>query len=835
MNRNVGSARHTGLGREAPEQSGRSVLGLSLGGRHIAHKFPKGVSNIIDGFCHGIFARLFAGLCVGALFAPAAAPQNGAPPFVVSPNPAAPPPENRPPRVLKVTPPNQVAENEVFIQGLKQMKEGAWYRLRGGSFVQTDAFLLKADDIDWNEDTGQVLARGNVYLQHFEGGEELWCDHAEYNVNDDTGKFFEVRGQALTHIEARPHVLTSSNPFYFEGDWAERLKEKYVLHDGFITNCKMPKPWWIVRAPVFDIIPGERAISHRAVFWLGNVPVVRRIPMFYAPYYYKPLEKLPRQSGFFAPNIGNSSKRGQMVGLGYYWAINRSYDAAYRAQFFTQGALAHDVAFRGTPRHGTEFDVTLYGVQGVGVSTTNAPTNEGGFMISGGLKSDLGKGFYARAEVNYLSSFLFRQSFTQTFTEAISSEVHSIGYVTRQWSTFGLDIVSQRVENFQSTAPKDLILIHKLPEVDFSSRDRRIFDNFPLWLSWESSAGLLGRTEPDYQTRSFVERTDLHPEVTTVVHWGDFSLVPSFAVRDTHYGDSRDQFHVVGQDINRYGREANVDFVIPSLARVYKAPKWLGDQVKHVIETGAEYHYVGGVNNFNRIVRFDDTELYSNTNEVEYWIANRLYAKRNDSVEEVLSWDLRQKRFFDPTFGGAVTNWCGQPACRNMVLSEIELTPFAFLDGPRHYSPIVSALRASPRPGIGLEWRADYDPLRHNVVASSTTVDAHFGRYGMSLGHNTMKAVPALTPNANQVRGQFTIGNENRRGWNAGFQGIYDYRTAQMQFMTSQVTYNTDCCGFSFQLRRLNFGVRDEYQYLGSFSVANIGSFGTLKKQERMF
>jgi LPS-assembly protein len=56
-----------------------------------------------------------------------------------------------------------------------------------------------------------------------------------------------------------------------------------------------------------------------------------------------------------------------------------------------------------------------------------------------------------------------------------------------------------------------------------------------------------------------------------------------------------------------------------------------------------------------------------------------------------------------------------------------------------------------------------------------------------------------------------------------------------MQYSQTQVTYNTDCCGFSVQYRRFNLGVRDESQFRVSFAVANIGTFGTLKRQERIF
>ncbi|MGD0014694.1 MAG: LPS assembly protein LptD, partial [Bryobacteraceae bacterium] len=761
-----------------------------------------------------------------APFAPA---QEGpAPEFSLS-RPSG-PARPRPPRKYKVQPPNHVPDDELLIRSLGQIKEGPWYRLRGMAQVETSTVLLRADEIDYNEDTEYAEARGHVYLQHFEGGEELWAERVEYNLAEETGKFYQVRGSAPLALPVRPHLLSSSSPFHFEGKWAERLKEKYLVHDGFITDCRMPTPWWILRGPLFDVIPGDRAIAYRSIFWL------RRVPIFYSPFFYKSLQRQPRRSGFLTPNLGNSSRRGKMVGAGYFWAINRSYDATYRAQYFTQSGLAHTVDFRGKPREGTDFNAYLYGVPNGGVKTGNTIQKLSGLVVSAEGRSDLGGGFHARAEVNYLSSFAFRQAFTETFSEAISSEVHSLGSVSRQWSTYSLDFVLQRLENFQSTAPNDTIVIRKLPEVEFSSRDRRLWRNLPIWISWESSGGLLYRKQIGSQTRNFVERLDLYPRVTTALHWKDCSLVPSFAIRESHYGESQEGSSIIGHNINRSARELEVDLILPSLARVYDSPKWLGDKIKHVIEPSANYRYVTGVDDFDRLIRFDETELYSNTNQVEISLINRIYAKRGDSVQEVLSWQLKQDRYFDPTFGGAVGGaWCGQPECRNVVLSSIELSPYAFLDGPRHYSPVASILRVNPKPGFGVEWRSDWDPLRSKVVNNSISADARFGLYYVSIGHNSLRTVPALAPNTNQFRGVFMIGNENRRGWNAAFNTIYDFRIGAMQFATTQVTYNTDCCGFSVQYHRFSFGTRNENQFRVSFVVANIGSFGTLKKQERLF
>jgi LPS-assembly protein len=56
-----------------------------------------------------------------------------------------------------------------------------------------------------------------------------------------------------------------------------------------------------------------------------------------------------------------------------------------------------------------------------------------------------------------------------------------------------------------------------------------------------------------------------------------------------------------------------------------------------------------------------------------------------------------------------------------------------------------------------------------------------------------------------------------------------------MQYNNTQISYNTDCCSFSVQYRRFAFGTRNENQFRFAFAIANIGSFGTLRRQERLF
>lgn len=689
--------------------------------------------------------------------------------------------------------------------------------------------VLFADEIDYDEQKEYAEARGNVRFESYKDGQIIRCDRAEYSLKDEKGKFYRISGTSPAKIEARPGLLTTDNPFYFEGQSAERDGLRYVLYNGYFTDCRLPQPWWIIKGPKFDVIPGDRAIARNAVFRLKGVPI------FYTPFFYKSLKKQPRNSGFLTPNFGNSNRRGFMFGAAYFWAINRSYDALYRIQLFTQRGFAHTVDFRGIVRDGTDFGLNFYGANDRGLLLQDGTRGikAPGYVVSFRGRSEIGKGWSARGEVNYLSSFLFRQEFTESFNEAIFAQTRTIGFLTRHWRNYGFTATFQRDETFQSTAPDDKIVIRKLPELEFNVRDRQI-RQLPLWFTLEARGGSVRRSQPLFQTRQFVDRIDVAPRITTALRWKHVQLIPSFGLRETHWGSSQlqsaDRPQVVGDNLRRSARDISVDFILPSLEKTGDAPRWLGTKWKHVIEPRATYRYVTGINDFQRIIRFDELELMNNTNEVEVSLTNRWFVKdAAGNVQEAASWQLWHRRYFDPTFGGSV-----RPDFRNVISSTIDLTGFTFLDRARRYSPIVSAFRFGGGPA-SVEWRTDFDPLRTRFVNSALTVDARKDKWFLSVGHNQVRSSPVLSPSTNQLRGLIGFGNENNRGWNGAFSAFYDYKAAQLQFALTQVTYNTDCCGFSVQYRRFSFGFRNENQFRAAFTVANIGSFGTMRRQERLF
>lgn len=731
---------------------------------------------------------------------------------------------------VKIPRVNAPLRGEYDFSSDSQNSEGGITYLHGHVVIEMYDATLKADEGEYDENTKIFKTHGNVYYRNYNHDEVIYCDWAEYNTDTQLGTFHHVKGYTKTKVVARPGLLTTQQPFYFEADWAEKIEDKYLLHDGIITDCHIPHPWWTLHSNLFDITPEDHAVAHNAVFRLHG------IPMFYFPYFYKALKKEPRKSGFLTPEAGHSSQFGYFFGAGYYWAINRSYDLTYLMTDYTQRGVAQHVYLRGRPTQKSDFEITTYGVDDHGTATAVAAP---GVSVTGLGKASFGDGWTVRGNLDYLSSYLFRQTFSGSFGEAIYSTTNSGAFLTKQFDYFTFNTMVSRNQDFLSTTAHDAITIRKLPEFQLVGRDQEITDgDVPLWVSLDSSFGLYHRVQSDvglnaadyYQTSQFTPRGDIEPSVFSSFHWEGFSMVPDFTMHETFYGQSLTNINtVVSSALNRAAPELKIDFVLPSLSRVFNRKTFFGDKLKHVIEPRLRYDYVTGVNSFLNTLRFDQTDLLTDTNEIFVGLTNRLYAKKGDTIKELLTWEVGYKRYFDPTFGGAVV-----PNERNVLLPGIDLTGFTFIDGPRNYSPIDSLLRIAPRDGIGIRWQTDYDPLYHKLINSMFSTDYHVKKYFASVASNLLKPPAAIAPPANQLIAQIGYGDPNRKGWNVALSTVYDFRLGYQQFAIIQVTYNTDCCGFSGEWRRFDFGAVNDTQYKFSFSIANIGSFGNLKKQERL-
>jgi len=765
-------------------------------------------------------------------------------------------------QLLPATQPSSTAPaghgEEVIIKAREQEKSGDVYKLRGDVEIDFRNLVLRGDEATYDAGTGEVTASGHLTLDGGPYDEHIVASHGQYNVRTQTGKFYDVVGTSGVRFQGRNVILTSSNPFTFSGQMVEKTgPETYVVHHGMVTSCELPRPKWTLNAERIVVDLGGKARAYHSTFRIEKVPV------FYLPYADHPVEQLGRQSGLLLPNIGTSSRKGLILGDAFYWAINRSMDATLGAEYFSTRGWAQHGAWRFRPSEDSYLSARYFGVldRGFGPEHVDQGGEEAGLDGEGKFPH----GFRGVLSANYLSSFVFRLAFGETFTQAVDSEVKSVAFLSKNLDGFGFNFLAGRYQNFQSTTPGEVVTIIHAPSFELASVDRRI-GRTPVYWSFNSAAEGVSRKEPGFLTNDLVGRFDVHPRVSLPLLLGGWTLRPEIGLRETYYTqrqvpnpntNSSLPFVPVEQDINRNAVEASFEIHPPSLVRIFDRPV-LGHKLKHAIEPRLVYRYVSGVDNFADIIRFDSRDILSDTNELEYAVVQRLYIKPAGGPEcrepapaagsataaasgarELVSWELKQKYFFDPDFGGAVVD-----GKRNVFTTTDQFTGIAFLTSPRHFTPIVSRLLVHPTSQTEFGWQLDYDTVQGRINASTVFTNYRPGNFFVGGTHTYFRAPgevfvsnPIPGPDRfNQFRVTLGYGNLSKRGINAAANIGFDANLRFLQYSAFQTTYNWDCCGISFEYRRYALGsVRNENQFRFAFTLANIATFGNMKRQERIY
>lgn len=777
----------------------------------------------------------------------------------------------------QLLPASNAPAQEVTISANTQEKAGDTYTLRGNAEISYRGYMLRADEISYNQITGDVRARGHVV---FDGGphdEHVEASHGTYNIQTQNGRFYEVVGTTGARFRGKHVVLTSSSPFAFSGRIVEKFgRDRIVVHHGMVTSCRLDSRKWSFNAATIIVDIGENAKIYSSNFRLAHVPV------FYFPFVRLPVEKLGRQTGLLMPTIGRSSSKGTTLGEAVYWAINRSMDTTLGAEYYSRRGWAQHGEFRARPSDSSYMDFRYFGVVDRGLEPQHE--DQGGQEASLNAEGMLPLGIRAVSNVNYLSSFVFRLAFSETFTQAVNSEVKSVAFLSKAENGYFFNVMGSRYQNFQSTQRGDQITILRLPSFDFSSVEKQLGAT-PIHWSYDGAVQGVSRREPDFVTNDLVGRFDVVPRVSVPLHWHGWDFRPEFALQETRY--TQDKIPTVGvgipgnQPVTRQAFDGSVELRPPPLSKVFDKTL-LSRKIKHTIEPRAVYRRVIGVDNFSQIIRFDARDILSNTNEIEYALVNRIYTKRaelpdcetrtavaekpakspqgSDKSEktektqptlparqdcaaparEVFSWELGQKYFMDRTFGGALVS--GQ---RNVFTTTAELTGIAFLTEPRSFSPLVSRMRIRVRNAMDVEWHFDYDTKKGRINASTAILNQRFGDFFVGGSHAFLEApgevfvsspVPAAPSQFNQFRWLVGYGSPTKRGISAAANIGYDIFSHFLQYSAFQSSYNWDCCGISVEYRRLALGsVRNENQFRFALSLTNIGTFGTMRKQERLF
>jgi LPS-assembly protein len=436
--------------------------------------------------------------------------------------------------------------------------------------------------------------------------------------------------------------------------------------------------------------------------------------------------------------------------------------------------------------------------------------------------------------------------------------------------------------------PEEQVRIFHAPSLDFSSTEHEIGRSGVKW-SLDSSWAGLSRVQPNFSTGGLTQRLDLHPEIAYPRSFGGWRLRSSVGVRETAYSRSRKTPYTPGTPVelpfalSRTDVETEVDLRAPVIERTFdsaKMEKKFGHDVRHTIEPEVTYRYVAGIDNFLNVLRFDDVDVASDTNELQYGVTQRVFlrpvkprpcvekpmnSEQGDDLDlnggrvyarergeeskkplcgsrELISWRLTQKYFFDESFGNAVIK-----GRRNIFDTTLDFSGIAFLTEPRAIAPLVSRMRVRTSEHMDVEWDFDLDTGAKKFTSNNLMLDVHEGSVFAGLSYAKLNApgrfftegVSSSVSNFNQLRLLLGYGSPTKAGLGVAANVGLDLRAEDsglVQYGALQTSYNWDCCGFSVEVRKYELGaVRNETVERFNFTLLNIGTAGNLRRAASLF
>ena len=811
----------------------------------------------------------------------------------------------------------------------QQKNHGSLYILTGGVRIDYKDYTLTADKVLYNQETSDAEADGHVRLEGKRNNELILADHGKLNFDLETGRFENVTGSVgrQPSVSKRKLLYTTENPFLFTGKLViKEGPERYRIIHGTMTSCLLPDPDWQIHSSVIRVNYG-RAKADSSYFSLLGAPIL------YLPYVTHPVSTDARESGLLIPTLGTSSTKGTVIGDSIYLVLNRSADMTLGTQYFSKRGWSPNGDFRYRGR-GEDFVSARF----TALFDRGLPPdyiNQGGqdILLNGRRDFDPDERNRAVASAEYLSSYVYREAFAESFALAVASQVTTSVFITHNDDGLSASVHFDRYQNFEgltqvgNTYDTPQIRLAHLPSLDLDTMER-LLQATPLRWSVDGSAAVLSRSEPAQAPPPIVEipprilpsgysshrpgcvaspigresegspglafepwnpcrpeelggfqtgevgRFDLYPHLSLPLNLDGWTLRPEVGVRETFYTQSQiptSTTPILGNaTVNRSDLEASFELRPPVLVRDFKVPsleRIFGTELRHTIEPELQYHYVAGVNHFSSIPRFDPVDVVSDTNEVEYSLAQRLlfkhlhrkpcksgdlpaptsgviyvpwaYTECGGDTSEWITWRLAAKYFFDPYFGGAAV-----PFRRNVLTSTLDLTGVAFLNGPRNSSPVISRLQVRTGEHMDLEWDADYDFKSKRLDASNIFADYRRDNFFGSMGYSTLQALngsffanlSSQVTKYNLLRLLLGYGSPTRRGLSIAANAGYDFTQDALQYGGIETSYNLACCGLAIEYRRLALGsVRNENLYFFNFTLAGVGAAGTLSHSERIF
>jgi lipopolysaccharide assembly outer membrane protein LptD (OstA) len=517
-----------------------------------------------------------------------------------------------------------------------------------GIFVKHGDATLSADSATVNQQSGEVVADGNVRIEE---GDLIWTgEHIRYNFKTHQMQSEEFR-------TGKPPVFAQGGQL--QGDTTNKI---YNARHALATTDDVSNPAIYVRSSHIKIVPGKYVEMWNAVLFMDGVPT------FYFPYYRRNLGEHVNNFNFLP---GYRSAYGPFLLGTYTWYLNDAVDGKIHLDYREKrGAGAGpdlnlhlgqwgEAQFKYYYLHDEDpnHSISTNSFANLGA----IPENRQRFYL--GYQATPATNLNLKALVNYQSDPLLLHDFFEgdyrnnpqpnTFTE-----------VNKYWNNWNLDAeTTPQVNDFFNQ-------VERLPDVKLTGQRQQIF-NTPFYYESESSAGyyrmyfaetnnaLFTNNNPNPLAYSAARADTFHQLLLPETFFGWLNVTPRVGGRFTYYSTESGP----GATNNEaYRRVFNT-----GVETSFKASQlWAGatnsllaiDGLRHIIEPSVTYAYVPSPSTppaqlpqFDSAlpsllllpVQFPDynnIDSIDSENVIRFALRNTLQTKRDGQLDNLLDWNV---------------------------------------------------------------------------------------------------------------------------------------------------------------------------------------------------
>lgn len=198
---------------------------------------------------------------------------------------------------------------------------------RGNVEISQGARVLMAETVTYNQKTDIMTASGNVSMLE-PSGDVLFSDYAEFTDDLKTGTINSIR--MLMTDNSR---LAANGGRRLGGVTTEMTKAVYSPCE-LCSQDPSRAPLWQIKAVRVTHDAVAKSVEYRdATLEMFGLPVL------YLPYFSHPDPTVKRQSGFLFPSYGSSSDLGTFIRVPYYWAISDDKDLTFSPTYTTSQGM----------------------------------------------------------------------------------------------------------------------------------------------------------------------------------------------------------------------------------------------------------------------------------------------------------------------------------------------------------------------------------------------------------------------------------------------------------------------------------------------------------------